>query len=265
MTPASLTNAGGLVLVCPVADVLNLSARCGWLFVNADGDLCPSERGQALRQFANFQERLREQLSDVIASLHPAWSKVLIHGRHELARFAPADVCQCFKEAGLFTMDPTETVVRCWDELANLARGIRSAAALAVGRTGERLSIKYEQQRTQRKPIWQSIESSHSGYDLLSVVSAADDTRLQIEVKASELRLKEAFCFLTHHEWQTAELAQAHSFHLWYVGTHPQLAVVPIQEFAPHVPSNNGNGEWQSAKVPFRAFLPLFQPVSLLP
>jgi hypothetical protein len=253
------------VLVCPVADVLNLSARCGWVFVNADGDLYPSGRGQALRRFSDFEERLREQLSDVIASLQPAWSKVLMHGRHELARFAPADVYQCFKEAGLFVADPSETVVRWWDELANLARGIRSAAALAVGRAGERFSIKYEQRRTQRKPIWQSIESSHSGYDALSVVSPADETRLQIEVKASELRLKEAFCFLTYHEWQTAELAQAHVFHLWHVGVHPQLAVVPLQEFAPHIPSNNGEGGWQSAKVPFRVFLHLFQPVSVSP
>jgi hypothetical protein len=67
-----------------------------------------------------------------------------MHGRHELMRFAPPDVCQCFKEAGLLLPDPTDAVVKCWDELANLARGIRSEAALTVGRAGERPSINFE-------------------------------------------------------------------------------------------------------------------------
>lgn len=152
--------------------------------------------------------------------------------------------------------------MKCWDELANLARGIRSAAALAVGRAGERLTLTFEEQRTGRKPVWQSIESSHSGYDVLSVVSATDETRLQIEVKASELRIKEAFCFVTSHEWETAQSAQGHLFHLWQIGSQAQLAVVSLDQFAPHVPSDNGKGEWQQVRVPFRVFVDSFHPIS---
>jgi hypothetical protein len=258
IAPSGLEKAGGLVLVCPISDVLNLSTRCGWLLVNDDGKLYPSSRGEEIRRLADYQERLRQQLRDIIAALHPAWSKVLMHGRHEMARFAPPDICQCFREAGVMVTDPTDGIVTWWDELANLARGIRSAASLAVGRAGERLTLRFEHQRTARKPTWQSIESSYSGFDVLSSVSDTDHTPMQIEVKASELRLKEAFLYLTCHEWETALQAQAHAFHLWHIGQQSQLAVVKIDEMSSHVPSNQGKGAWQSVRIPYSAFLEFF-------
>lgn len=260
---AALREMGGLVLVCPVEDVLNLSSRCGWVVVDGDGRLHPSARGSMLRDCADFQLRLREQIRDVIASTQPAWSKMLMHGRHEVERYAPADVVQCFSEAGLLMGDPGDDVIRWWDELGNLARGVKSAANLEVGRRGEKLSLAYEHARTGQQPVWQSIESSFSGYDVLSTVSAENLAPMQIEVKASELRPKDAVLYLTRHEWETAQQAQAHVFHLWHLGEQPQLAVIDLATMAPHVPDDRGQGEWRTIGIRFQAFLPQLRSVRM--
>src|ERR1051326_1529190 len=139
MTAGKLREAGGKVLVVPIADALNLSTRCGWLEHDGGGALRNSSRGQSLRAMADYQEKLRQQLRDIVTTIQPAWSKKLIHGRREFSRYAPADVVQCFKEAGLLSAALSDLIVAWWDELGQLARGLRSAVLSAVGRRAERL------------------------------------------------------------------------------------------------------------------------------
>ena len=159
----------------------------------------------------------------------------------------------------------TEGIVRWWDELGNLARGFRSAALTGIGRMGERLTLAYERDRTGQEPLWQSIESSFSGYDVLSVVSATDSTPMPIEVKASELRLKDACFYVSANEWESAQQARAHTFHVWRVGEQPQLAIIGVEQLAPHVSANKGDGLWQSLKVPYFSFRSLFMHVPTKP
>ena len=47
-----------------------------------------------------------------------------------------------------------------------------------VGRKGERLTLQYEELRTNVKPDWRSIETNLSGYDVLSQRSKTDNTPL---------------------------------------------------------------------------------------
>ena len=258
LTTRALNDTRELILVCPAPDLLNLCSRCGWIEVDGDGYLRPSKRGHTLRGFSGFEERLREQLRDIIATLHPAWSKMICHGRHELARSAHPDVCQCFKEAGLLGADLTDSIICWWDEMANLARGVRSAAVMAVGRKGERYTLAYERQRTCREPYWQSVESAFSGYDVLSVVSRDDKTPMQIEVKATELRIKDADLHLSINEWKVAQDARIHVFHLWRLGAQVQHAIIGVDAMAAHVPRDAGSGCWESVRIPFRAFTDLF-------
>lgn len=159
--------------------------------------------------------------------------------------------------------DPIDSVIKWWDELANLARGFRSAALLEIGRAGERNTIAFETQRTGKAPYWQSIESSHAGFDVLSSKSSTDPAPLAIEVKASELRLKEAWFSVTVHEWETARQSPNYCFHLWRLGLQPQLAVLSTADVAPHLPADQGRGQWQSARVPFSAFIGTFQLITL--
>jgi len=242
------------VLVCPAIDVLNLSTRCGWVEVDLDGILKLSDRGLDIHMTGNYQVRLRMQMQDIISREQPSWSNLFPKGRQETSHFVSADVRQCLDEAGLLSSPPCDDVVAWWDEMAGLVRGIKSSVLSQTGREGERLSLVYEKQRTGIQPIWQSIESNLSGFDILSRLSGADSAPLQIEVKASANSWNYAEFHLTANEWESATLARNYRFHLWALGENPKLAVVTVDQMEQHIPSNNSHGKWEIVKIPFSEF-----------
>jgi hypothetical protein len=81
---------------------------------------------------------------------------------------------------------------------------------------------------------------------------------MPIEVKASTLRPREANFYLTRNEWDSAKDSPAHTFHLWYLGQEPLLAIVSNTDIVPHVPENRGSGSWENTAVPFKAFISRF-------
>ncbi len=254
VTAKGLVEGLASILVCPLPEVLNLSTRCAWVIIDLDGFLRCSPRGREVLETSDFQERLRQQMRDIIICTQPAWTKLIPRGRSELVKFLPADVRQCFDEAGLMMPGPSSEVVAWWDELAERSRGLKTSYANEIGRRGERLSLLFEERRTGRKPYWQSVESNLSGFDILSVNERGDDTPLQVEVKASERSLEFAIFHLTEHEWEVANLAREHIFHFWLLASPPRLARVTTEEVAVHIPVNKGEGVWESTAIPFRAF-----------
>lgn len=242
------------VLVCPAGDILNLSTRCGWVEVDLDGVLKLSARGSYLQKNDDFRIRLREQMQDIISREQPSWSKLFPKGRNETANFVSSDVRQCLEEAGLLATPVTDDIVAWWDEMSGLVRGIKTSVLSQIGREGERLSLKHEESRTGRVPVWQSIESNLSGFDVLSCQSDSDATPLQIEVKASESSLDYAQFHLTCNEWESATLARNYLFHLWLLGVSPRLASVTVEQMEAHIPVNSGAGTWESVQVPFSVF-----------
>lgn len=242
------------VLVCPAGDILNLSTRCGWVEVDLDGVLKLSPRGTTIQKIDDFQIRLREQMQDIISREQPSWSKLFPKGRNETANFVSSDVRQCLEEAGLMGKPATDDIVAWWDEMSGLVRGIKTSVLSQTGRVGERLSLKYEESRTGRAPIWQSIESNLSGFDVLSWLSDTDETPLQIEVKASECSLNYAQFHLSCNEWEAATIARNYLFHLWLLGASPMFASVTVEQMEEHIPINSGEGTWESVLVPFGVF-----------
>lgn len=242
------------VLVCPAVDVLNLSTRCGWVEIDLDGVLQLSDRGMQLHKIDNYQVRLRRQMQDIISREQPSWSKLFPKGRQETVNFVDSDVRQCLDEAGLLSSPPSNEVVAWWDEMAGLVRGIKTSVLSQTGREGERLTLKYEHSRTGKEPVWQSIESNLSGYDVLSCLSDTDVIPLQIEVKASENSLEYAEFHLTSNEWESASLARNYLFHLWELSLIPKLAVVTVEQMGRHIPVNSGEGTWETVHIPYRVF-----------
>ena len=112
----------------------------------------------------------------------PAWAQLTPRGRQETLSALSPEVWQCFAEAGLISSYSDE-IVSWWDALAARARGRKSQLQLEIGRQGERLSIKYEEIRTGKKPAWQAIESNLAGYDIISIVDPSDYRKLQIRSK----------------------------------------------------------------------------------
>lgn len=237
--------------VADVGAVLELAQGCNWLFVDEGGRVQLARGGVELARERDAVLALRRQLRDFIERYQPPWSKTLMHGRSEAGRYFPHGTQQAFNEAGLMKGEAQE-IVTWWDTLGNAARQSRQTTQLEVGRRAERLSFEYEHLRTGNPPLWQSLESNFAGYDILS--KEAHRTCL-IEVKGSEQKYREAFCYITRNEWRVAERRiTEYMFHLWLLRNQETLLLVSAQDMAGHIPSDVGQGRWETVRVPFSAF-----------
>lgn len=252
------------VLVSPADGVLELSTRCGWIGINEQLGLDVTDMGRKVQSLGSPEQKLRQQIRDFIQSIQPVWARLLPAGRAEALPFMPASAQQCFLESELCNVPPTDEIISWWDDIAAAARG-RAADCLAqIGRDGERCSIAYEVQRVGRRPDWQSIESNKSGFDLLSITERGNPEGLQIEVKVSVQPIRAAAFHLTRNEWAVAQASDRYVFHVWSMTeAGKRIAVLTPKQVAVHIPQNCGDGEWETAEIPCRAFLDSFQAVPI--
>lgn len=237
----------------PLEKIFATAQALDWVCVDEHGYLVPTAAGERLLATSGYAHLLRQMLLDYIDIERPSWVQNAISGRAKVLGFAGSEITQVFVEANLADGVDDETVA-FWDTLAARARGHKDDRLAQIGRHGERLSLIYEHQRTERKARWVSIESNEDGYDILSVLSREDPRKLSIEVKASNMGVYGVF-HLTVNEWERAQEAPNHVFHLWDVSNKPaRLSVVSVSAMAQHVPNNSGEGVWESVRVPFAAF-----------
>lgn len=248
------SNYDEVFYLSPLNEILNLSIKCSWIKLIAEGKYELSERGLEILAKGTYEEMMQEQLKDFMLTTRPTWSRALYTGRHEFCRYAPANVVECFKIANLLAPDPESSIVHWWDELSSYFRSIINTELLETGRYGERLTMEYEKQRTGMKPTWQAIESNFSGYDVLSVVSSDDMTPMQIEVKSTSQRISDARFVITKNEWQQAITSIAFKFYLWSLTNVKMLAILDISEIIPHIPENKGTGKWSLVEIPMKVF-----------
>lgn len=246
-------------------DLLELCQRLNWIRANDVGEAAIAPAGDHILSIGSERQRLRQALIHYVEIERPDWLQLSLDGRSRCMKFGPTGVVQTISEAYLAEgYEPG--VVAFWDLLAAIARGQRSAALSAIGRRGERLTLDFEKRRTGRDPVWRSIESNSDGYDVLSVVSATDVARVQIEVKTSTVGLRGAM-HLTRNEWDQTELMARHTLHLWDLRDEgsPRLAIVPRSEVEAHVPADTGSGRWKELEIAFAAFEARFRdPAALL-
>ena len=201
----------------------------------------------------NIQITFRKILEQYIRVVRPGWANRMPVGRQETFAALSKDERFCFHEAGLDSNPPNDAVVDWWDRVASEFRSQKEKELLAIGRIGERLSIRYEQKRVGRTPMWVSIDTNFAGYDLLSVEDQC--TQRRIEVKSSEKPFSIADFIISKNEWDVASCAiDTYYFHLWLLNPHPKVAVVRAKEMASHVAQNQGAGLWISVMVPFSVF-----------
>lgn len=240
-------------------DVLELAQVLNWVSVGADGLLSLTPTGERLLEAGGYQFRLRQAILDYVEVISPPWLQNATYGRSRVLNFAGGGVAQALVEAGV-AEGIGDDIVAFWDHLAAMARGQKDDRLLAIGRTGERLTIAHETARTGASPRWVSIDSNEDGYDVLSILDRDNRAPLAIEVKATTIGLAGAM-FLTRHEWERALNDDRHVFHLWDISKSetPHLAVVPSAVMAAHMPGDCGAGLWDGVKVPFAAFVNRFE------
>ncbi|RLJ64615.1 DUF3883 domain-containing protein [Sulfurisoma sediminicola] len=243
----------------PAARVVDTAQTLDWLRASEDGTVVLTPGGARLVDLRGYEPRLRRALLDYIDTVRPSWIQNATFGRARVLAFAGSDIAQVFVEAGL-AYGISDEVVAFWDEMAARARGQKGARLTGIGRAGERLTIAHERERTGREPKWISVESNEDGYDVLSVAGPGDARLLSIEVKATTVGIGGGF-HLTANEWDRAVLNDIHAFHLWDISRPvPSLAALSKAEVDPHVPTNRGEGTWESVEIPFNAFAEKFLP-----
>lgn len=230
--------------------VLEVAESCNWIQLDTEGNLSITEKGFEILNQKDMLYALRVQLKHLIELMKPPWAYLIHKGRKEAFQFFPPEVKQCFKEAELIN-SYSKDVIEWWDILALSVRGMEQETKLEVGRTGEMLSFLYEKNRINKDPVWQSIESNLSGFDILSNISSRNSTPLLIEVKASTYTSGFFSFYLTRNEWNVAETAENYRFHLWILGDTPELFIIDKNDIVNHIPEDHGNGHWENVKITF--------------
>jgi hypothetical protein len=237
----------------PSGKVVETAQAMNWLSCDEDGLALLTIAGQRVVLSQGYESRLRQSLLDYIDIVRPSWLQNASFGRARVIAFAGNDIGQVIVEAGL-AHGIERSVVEFWDEMATRARGQKAARLNNIGREGERLTLEYERARTGREPKWVSIDSNADGYDILSVAGPSDGRLLSIEVKATSIGVAGSL-HLTVVEWDRAMTSDLHAFHLWDMSRRePRLTIVCADEVAKHIPSNSGEGEWESVQIPYKAF-----------
>ena len=194
-------------------------------------------------------------LEDYVLKCAPVWSNRIPYGRKEASLFMSDDERACFIEAGLLNKNIDMIAIKWWDTLSTIIRGKSAQENVEIGREGERQTFQYEKRRTEVSPKWMSIESNLVGYDIQSQIDKNDGTPLLIEVKTSKNVLHDACFYITSHEWYVACTSKSYIIHLWLLSpTGNQLAILTPDEIRPYVPTNNLEGQWEDAKIPYSCF-----------
>lgn len=239
-----------------IEDVLTVSHNAGWITATNDDVLVATDEGIALIESGSPQLRMRVQVECLINLMNPDWAAMAVQGRQALLRYTDPNVRQCFKEAGLADGYDAD-IVEWWDRLAGRYRSVKDYKYTEIGRQGERLSCDHEYSRTGIQPNWIALEDSEAGYDMVSQISADDDTRLLIEVKTTTQSWDSAVFYISRHEWDILSQADHAVIHLWCVQDVPaQHATITLTDLEGHVPADCGAGEWKKFCCPFREFTP---------
>jgi hypothetical protein len=260
VTAAELLVSFSRMEVAEFGSVLSLAQQCQWIEVDQENVLGLGTSGRKINAEANPAIQLRYQLKDVLALMSPSWAKKIADGRKEALSKMPDDVRQIFEEAGLLSDWLSEPdLIEWWDSIGLAARNRRGEANLRTGRTAERMTIEYEEERTGQRPAWVCAETNYAGFDVLSIVDKDEARLCPIEVKGTTMRPKEAFFTLSRNEWSTAESNPDYRLHLWLVREGKakpaeQLRVVHSNALKAHVPVDQSEGKWETVRISFATF-----------
>ncbi len=209
------------------------------------------EQGVTLNGSIFYQTCIRA----VLRQRQPAWTKSMKSGRKRFVAELSLDERSVFEAAGLMVDPPSREVVGWWDDISGYARLGGSLESMEQAREAELLTLEREGERLKengifKEPEWLGLDDNYAGYDVLTYEAGSTGlvNRL-IEVK-STIASPPRF-IVSRHEWRTAERAgEAYSFHIWDMQqTPPDLYVKSVEEVAPHIPKDRGNGEWRDTEV----------------
>jgi hypothetical protein len=246
--------------------LIEFCIACKWINDDSNAGLMITETGKQIlleyREYGYSSTVVRKILFDYIINCKPMWGYRIPLGRKEAYFIMTKEEQRCFAEANLMDENITPDCIRWWDEVANGFRSDADQRKNEIGRNGEFLTLLYEKNRTTSIPIYQSIDSNLSGFDIISVVSSENDQKLLIEVKSTNKSISSASFFVSDNEWNVATTSESYMFYLWILDSTPKLAKLSPDDVKSHIPVIQGDGKWTSVEIPFKSFLGYFEEVN---
>jgi hypothetical protein len=235
-------------------ELINVLYDGHWVSKDENGRISPSKDGQDLLQLPTSKAKLRAQVQRFLEILRPAWGALTAQGRQVFQDYAPLEVVQCFREAGVLDSLDDEAIV-WWDRIAAQYRHEQEMQRVLIGRKGEKKSYHYELNRTGNTPYWIALQYEGAGYDIRSQLSDIDKSPLLIEVKTTSDIWERGKFYLSRHEWNVLSNSNHALIHLWSLTKRSeQLALVPVYELVEHIPKEKGSGQWDVMILPFCLF-----------
>lgn len=202
------------------------------------------------------KEFYQECIKAILEKHQPIWARLMRAGRKRFVRKLDDNDQDIFAAAGLMDERPDPIVVNWWDGIGGQSRLLTDKEKMLQAREAELLSIKHEenlleQQKIELRPQWPGLDDNYAGYDVLSYEKTEHGVvNKMIEVKSTNV--SPIKFFVTKNEWKQAQKSgSAYIFHVWNMKANPpELHVKTVEQVEPHIPSDNGNGEWSSASIP---------------
>ncbi len=256
---------GGRIGLIDAQTVLSTCLKCEWIDVDLKGRLRTTRRGVDILISDTPCHRLQLQIIDLLKSERPPWAKKLKYGRDETFVALPPDARQCFEEAGLAD-EWSDELILLWRDVTKMAWVASSQITDDIGMQAEWWTIQFEAHRTGVAPKWVSLDSSYSGFDVLSVRGPGSGNRMRIEVKGTVQKGSNAQFHVSANEWSTAcKGLSDYYFDLWSIDEPPSLFRVEATAVLPHIAGNKGNGRWSTLQVPFKPFQTAMVDLSKVP
>ena len=231
----------------------DLSVKCNWLTIEKENQLRPTDRGIELINQTDEKAAYRNQLYDLVKIYKPLWASHLSRGRVESIEFVPDSIKDIFKMVGLYDPDHLhfdDEAIKWWDKIAGSYYTQRDEYNTIIGRIGEKLTIQYEDRRTEQKPKWKSIESDLLGYDILSKVSKKDSSLLCIEVKASTY--SNSFKFTKNEKKLLDQTSsKGYKIYFWrlYDKNRAELTILKKEDILNKFPKNSPVAIWELCEI----------------
>jgi hypothetical protein len=233
------------------SEVLNLSLQCNWIKI--EGDIYKlQERGIVLNELYNrkkINHARRAQLYDLVKILRPEWAAYLNRGRTESVTYVASNIKDILKQLKLYNendSDYDDGAIIWWDKIAGSFYSSINEKKTETGRIGEKITVHYEQKRTNNKPKWMSLKSDSLGYDILSVISKQDTSNYCIEVKTS--RYGNIFKFsINEHKLMCQKNLKNYGLYFWrlYSVDKAELTVLKKDDIINQFPKNSKTAKWE--------------------
>lgn len=238
-------------------NVLSFALEVEWIKLNSRYNVLVNTD---LREYLNGDVILlqRELFWKYISNKQPIWTKSLLKGLKVKNSISDVNERQIFNDLGLFTsIDSTDdSLIQWWSRAKSLARSIENKQLTEIGNFGEKLSLAYEKERTEKNPLHVAYLSDSFGYDIESIHGKKDISPLFIEVKASTKNRQFASFYITRNEYETCKKQGSnYIFHLWRISPKKNnLIIVKGDEILSKLPIDSEGGKWEVASVAFNQF-----------